>query len=77
MSATCSPMSATFISAWIRRDCERRFRGLAPDVTTLGSCAVDIDEPTSEEELARRYHIPIPKEPDLPISYNIAPSKRF
>jgi putative SOS response-associated peptidase YedK len=28
---------------------------------------------TSEEELARRYHIPIPKELDLPISYNIAP----
>ena len=31
---------------------------------------------TSEEELARRYHIPIPKETDLPISYNIAPSQK-
>jgi len=31
---------------------------------------------TSEEELARRYHIPIPKETDLPIIYNIAPSQK-
>jgi putative SOS response-associated peptidase YedK len=31
---------------------------------------------TSEEELARLYHIPIPKETDLPISYNIAPSQK-
>jgi putative SOS response-associated peptidase YedK len=31
---------------------------------------------TSEEELARIYHIPIPKETDLPISYNIAPSQK-
>jgi putative SOS response-associated peptidase YedK len=30
---------------------------------------------TSEEELARLYHIPIPKQTDLPISYNIAPSQ--
>ena len=29
-----------------------------------------------EEELARLYHIPIPKETDLPISYNIAPSQK-
>jgi hypothetical protein len=28
---------------------------------------------TQEEELARLYHIPIPKQTDLPISYNIAP----
>jgi putative SOS response-associated peptidase YedK len=28
---------------------------------------------TQEEELARLYHIPIPKKTDLPISYNIAP----
>jgi putative SOS response-associated peptidase YedK len=28
---------------------------------------------TREEELARIYHIPIPAQPDLPISYNIAP----
>jgi putative SOS response-associated peptidase YedK len=28
---------------------------------------------TSEEELARRYHIPIPPQRDLPISWNIAP----
>ena len=27
---------------------------------------------TQEEELARLYHIPIPKQTDLPISYNIA-----
>ena len=31
---------------------------------------------TKEEELARIYHISIPKETDLPISYNIAPSQR-
>ena len=30
---------------------------------------------TAEEELARRYHIPIPPQPDLPISWNIAPSQ--
>ena len=28
------------------------------------------------KELARRYHIPIPKGLDLPISYNIAPSQK-
>jgi putative SOS response-associated peptidase YedK len=31
---------------------------------------------TSEEELARLYHIPIPSQADLPISYNIAPSEK-
>ena len=31
---------------------------------------------TKEEELARLYHIPIPKRTDLPISYNIAPSQK-
>src|ERR1700752_3301195 len=31
---------------------------------------------TSEEELARLYHIPIPSQTDLPISYNIAPSQK-
>jgi len=30
----------------------------------------------SEEELARLYHIPIPSQTDLPISYNIAPSQK-
>jgi putative SOS response-associated peptidase YedK len=30
---------------------------------------------TSEEELARRYHIPIPSQRDLPISWNIAPTQ--
>src|ERR1700674_2769173 len=30
---------------------------------------------TSEEELARRYHIPIPQQRDLPISWNIAPTQ--
>jgi putative SOS response-associated peptidase YedK len=30
---------------------------------------------TSEEELARRYHIPIPPERDLPISWDIAPTQ--
>src|SRR5262249_452818 len=30
---------------------------------------------TSEEELARLYHIPIPPQRDLPISWNIAPSQ--
>jgi putative SOS response-associated peptidase YedK len=31
---------------------------------------------TQEEELARLYHIPIPTQTDLPISYNIAPSQK-
>ena len=30
---------------------------------------------TREEELARIYRIPIPSQPALPISYNIAPSQ--
>jgi len=30
---------------------------------------------TAEEELARRYHIPVPPQRDLPISWNIAPSQ--
>jgi putative SOS response-associated peptidase YedK len=30
---------------------------------------------TKEEELARLYHIPIPPQRDLPISWNIAPSQ--
>jgi putative SOS response-associated peptidase YedK len=30
---------------------------------------------TREEELARRYHIPLPPQRDLPISWNIAPSQ--
>ena len=30
---------------------------------------------TREEELARIYGIPIPAQPDLPISYNIAPTQ--
>src|SRR6202048_49377 len=30
---------------------------------------------TREEELAGIYRIPIPSQPDLPISYNIAPSQ--
>jgi putative SOS response-associated peptidase YedK len=30
---------------------------------------------TAEEELARRYHIPIPTQRDLPISWNVAPSQ--
>jgi putative SOS response-associated peptidase YedK len=30
---------------------------------------------TKEEELARIYSVPIPKQPDLPVSYNITPSQ--
>jgi len=30
---------------------------------------------TAEEELARCYHVPIPPQRDLPISWNIAPSQ--
>jgi putative SOS response-associated peptidase YedK len=30
---------------------------------------------TAEEELARRYHIAIPPQRDLPISWNIAPTQ--
>jgi hypothetical protein len=29
---------------------------------------------TAEEEIAREYHISIPPQLDLPISYNIAPT---
>ena len=32
---------------------------------------------TREEELARIYRIPIPSQPDLPISYNIALSQEI
>jgi putative SOS response-associated peptidase YedK len=32
---------------------------------------------TAEEEIARQYHIPIPPQLDLPISYNIAPSQNI
>jgi hypothetical protein len=39
------------------------------------SCAAVTDATTSEEEIARQYHIPIPPELDLPISYNIAPTQ--
>ena len=31
---------------------------------------------TQEEELARLYHIPIPKQTDFPVSYNITPSQK-
>ena len=37
--------------------------------------AIVIDEPPPKE-LARRYHISIPKETDLPISYNTAPQSK-
>jgi putative SOS response-associated peptidase YedK len=30
---------------------------------------------TAEEELARRYHIPIPPQRDLPISWNVDPTQ--
>jgi putative SOS response-associated peptidase YedK len=30
---------------------------------------------TAEEELAKRYNIPIPRQTDLPISWNVAPSQ--
>jgi putative SOS response-associated peptidase YedK len=32
---------------------------------------------TSEDEIARRYGIPIPPQLDLPISYNIAPDRNI
>src|SRR3984957_6254051 len=41
----------------------------------LNPCADDTEGTTSEEELARRYHIPIPSQRDLPISWNIAPTQ--
>ena len=31
---------------------------------------------TQEEEFARLYHIPIAKQTDLPISYNITPGQK-
>jgi hypothetical protein len=39
-------------------------------------CASATVEQLRKEELARLYHIPIPKQTDLPISYNIAPSQK-
>jgi putative SOS response-associated peptidase YedK len=39
------------------------------------ACAAATVEPPQEEELARLYHIPIPSQTDLPISYNIASSQ--
>jgi putative SOS response-associated peptidase YedK len=30
---------------------------------------------TAEEEIARQFHVPIPPQLDLPISYNIAPTQ--
>jgi hypothetical protein len=32
-------------------------------------------EQQNEEELARIYSVPIPKQPDLPVSYNITSSQ--
>src|SRR5271165_5468296 len=32
---------------------------------------------TAEEEIGRQFHVPIPPQLDLPISYNIAPSQNF
>jgi putative SOS response-associated peptidase YedK len=32
---------------------------------------------TAEEEIARQFHIPIPAQLDLPISYNIAPTQNI
>jgi putative SOS response-associated peptidase YedK len=34
-----------------------------------------VPENNAEEEIARQYHIPIPPQFDLPISYNIAPTQ--
>ena len=45
-------------------------------LSPLRECAADTVEPPQEEELARLYHIPIPSQTDLPISYNIAPSQK-
>jgi hypothetical protein len=39
-------------------------------------CAAGTVEPHLKEELARLYHIPIPSQTDLPISYNVAPSQK-
>jgi len=39
---------------------------------SYGGLVADNDNlTTQEEELARLYHIPIPKQTDLPISYNM------
>jgi putative SOS response-associated peptidase YedK len=32
---------------------------------------------TAEEEIAKQYHVAIPSQLDLPISYNIAPSQNI
>ena len=39
-------------------------------------CAAAIVEQPRKKRLARLYHIPIPTQTDLPISYNIAPSQK-
>jgi len=40
-------------------------------------CAAATRRNTSEEELARLYHIPIPKQTDPPTCYSIAPFARL
>jgi len=45
-----------------------RWRGIL--ITFKGKCG-RYRRTTQEEELARLYHIPIPKQTDLPINYNI------
>jgi putative SOS response-associated peptidase YedK len=47
-----------------------------PFFRNIYTCADANVEQLEEEELARLYHIPIPKQTDLPISYNIAPSQK-
>jgi len=42
------------------------------EMLSYGGLVADNDNlTTQEEELARLYHIPIPKQTDLPISYNM------
>jgi hypothetical protein len=45
-------------------------------LSALRGCAARYRRTTQEEELAWLYHIPIPKQTVLPISYNIAPSQK-
>jgi hypothetical protein len=58
------PSPRQYLRCLRRRD----FLPALEDVRTLSA-------KTKEGELGRIYHIPIPKQPDLPISYNIAPSQ--
>ena len=70
-----TPYSA-FVSGIVRYPTPPDFSFLIFVICFPALCAAATVEQLEEEELARLYHIPIPKQTDLPISYNIAPSQK-